>query len=178
MYTMMVLKRETSGECLAFLFPSEKDKRHWHGNEDSLAVSRAGKCSSRRESFVPVIICRGRASAINVYREHKGRKNSTKTQLYSRYILKRYSALSRSLTHRYTFITYPHIRGEMRLLLPLPCFSLSDQAGAARRPQTFHLPESFSTAALRKFVQLSSGASERFLFFLSFFPFSVLPQLP
>lgn len=49
--------------------------------------------SSRRESFVPVIICRGRARAINANCEHKGRRNSTKLQLCSRY-LKRYSAFA------------------------------------------------------------------------------------
>jgi len=30
------------------------------------------------KSFVPVIICRGWANAINAKREHKGWKNSTK----------------------------------------------------------------------------------------------------
>lgn len=67
--------------------PYETDKTHV---KRQLGRGRKN-VSSRRESFVLVIVCRGRASTINAKREHKGRKNSTKPpQFRSRYILKRY----------------------------------------------------------------------------------------
>lgn len=108
--------------------------------------------SSKRESFVPVIICRGQASAINANCEHKGWKNSTKPQLCSRYILKRYGVFTIFDASRCTFIIYPHLSrrdSPVCLFFSFPLFGpikLATVSFSSRK----HFPQ-------RKFTKLSSS---------------------